>query len=106
MRPTTSPGGRPTNPHRPTSALRRGRSPPDSLPTAGITNERHLLYLARDLAHADRGDFAMRHEEAELERFWVPVGDLLAAVLEGRVQEGPLALSVLLYDAWRRQGRL
>ena len=77
----------------------------ESLPTAGITNERHLLYLARGLRPADRGEFEMRHEEAELEVFWVPFADLLDAVLDGRVQEGPLVIAVLALDAGRRRGR-
>ena len=49
----------------------------------------HHLYLATGLSHADRGDFELHAEEAELEKFWVPVEDLLEAVLDGRVQEGP-----------------
>lgn len=78
----------------------------DSLPTAGITGERHLLYLARGLSPASRGDFAMQHEEAELECFWVPLEDLLEAVLDHRVTEGPLALALLSYVVLRDRGRL
>lgn len=75
-------------------------------PTVGLTNEAHHLYLARGLSSADRGDFAMEHEEAELEVFWTPMADLMDAVLDGRVQQGPLALSVLSYDVLKRRGEL
>jgi 8-oxo-dGTP pyrophosphatase MutT (NUDIX family) len=77
-----------------------------SWPSAGITSERHLAYLATGLTHADRGDFELKAEEAELEVFWAPFDDLLEAVLDGRVQEGPLMIAVLAYDALKRRGRL
>ena len=75
-------------------------------PSAGITDEVHHIFLARGLSPASRGDFEMRHEEAEMERFWVPVDDLLEAVLEGRVREGPLAQAVLAYAVLRQRGTL
>jgi ADP-ribose pyrophosphatase len=75
-------------------------------PSVGITQEVHHLFLARDLRRASRGDFAMQHEEAEMEVFWTPMADLLDAVLDGRVQQGPLAASVLAYDVLRRRGTL
>jgi ADP-ribose pyrophosphatase len=77
-----------------------------SWPSAGITSERHLVYLATGLSRADRGDFELRAEEAELEVFWAPFDDLLEAVLDGRVQEGPLMIAVLTYDALKRRDRL
>jgi ADP-ribose pyrophosphatase len=75
-------------------------------PSVGIIQEIHHLFLARDLRPASRGDFAMEHEEAELEVFWTPMSELLDAVLDGRVQQGPLAASVLAYDVLRRRGEL
>ena len=39
-----------------------------------------------------------------MERFWVPMAELLDAVLEGRVREGPLAQAVLAYDVLKRRG--
>ncbi|HET8603693.1 MAG TPA: NUDIX hydrolase [Marmoricola sp.] len=75
-------------------------------PSAGITGEEHVLYLARGLRHADRGDFPLHHEEAEMEVFWTPMSDLLEAVLDGRVTEGPLAACVLAYDVLGRRGEL
>ena len=77
-----------------------------TFPSAGITNEVHEIFLARGLTHAPRGDFEMQHEEAEMEAFWVPMAELLDAVLDGRVREGPLALAVLSYDVLRRRDDL
>ncbi len=76
------------------------------LPTAGITSEEHHIYLATGLSHASRGDFELHAEEAELEQLWVPVEELLEAVLDGRVHEAPVAAAVLAYDALRRRGRV
>ena len=75
-------------------------------PSAGLTDEVHEIFLARDLSHASRGDFVMLHEEAEIEVFWAPVDDLIDAVLEGRVRQGPLAQAVMAYDVHRRRGTL
>jgi ADP-ribose pyrophosphatase len=75
-------------------------------PSAGITAERHVFFLARGLRHASRGDFALEHEEAAMEMSWVPVDDLVEAVLDGRVTEEPISVAVLAYDALRRRGRL
>lgn len=75
-------------------------------PTVGLSQEVHHLFLARGLRHADRGEFAMVHEEAELTVFWTPMADLLDAVLDGRVRQGPLALAVLAYDVLKRRDRL
>ena len=75
-------------------------------PSAGITSEWQVCYLARDLRPTSRGDFALEHEEADMERLWVPVDDLVGAVLDGRIGESPIAVCVLAYDALRRRGRL
>ncbi len=74
--------------------------------SAGISEEVHDIFLARGLTHAPRGDFEMRHEEAEMECLWVPMTDLLDAVLEGRVRQGPLAQAVLAYEVLRQRGTL
>jgi ADP-ribose pyrophosphatase len=74
--------------------------------SAGISDEVHEIFLARGLTDASRGDFEMEHEEAEMERFWVPMSDLLDAVLEGRVRQGPLVQAVLAYEVHRRRGTL
>ncbi|WP_439939635.1 NUDIX domain-containing protein [Nocardia sp. N13] len=77
-----------------------------TFPSAGITDEVHEIFLARGLTHAPRGDFAMEHEEAEMVRFWVPMTDLLEAVLDGRVRQGPLAQAVLAYAVLKQRGTL
>ena len=74
--------------------------------SAGISDEVHDIFLARGLSHAPRGDFEMRHEEAEMQPFWVPMADLLDAVLEGRVRQGPLVQAVLIYEVLRQRGTL
>jgi 8-oxo-dGDP phosphatase len=75
-------------------------------PSAGITAERHVFFLARGLTASSRGDFALEHEEAEMELLWVGIDDLVEGVLDGRVTEEPIAVAVLAYDALRRRGRL
>ena len=74
--------------------------------SAGISDEVHDIFLARGLTHAPRGDFVMVHEEAEMEHFWVPYDDLLDAVLDGRVRQGPLVQAVLAYSVLRSRGTL
>ncbi len=74
--------------------------------SAGISDEVHEIFLARGLSEASRGDFEMRHEEAEMERMWVPMSELLEAVLEGRVRQGPLAQAVLSYAVLKQRGTL
>ncbi|SED16486.1 ADP-ribose pyrophosphatase [Nocardioides exalbidus] len=74
--------------------------------SAGISDEVHEIFLARGLSHAPRGDFEMRHEEAEMELFRAPVSDLLEAVLDGRVRQGPLAQAVLAYTVLKQRGDL
>jgi ADP-ribose pyrophosphatase len=78
----------------------------DLYPSAGITDERQVCYLARDLRTASRGDFELEHEEADMERLWVPVDDLVDAVLAGRVSESPIAACVLAYAVLRQRGEL
>lgn len=65
----------------------------------GITSEVMHYFLARDLRCVDRGDFTPHHEEADMEALWVPVGDLLGAVLDGRLSDAPLVVAVLFARA-------
>jgi len=69
-------------------------------PSPGITAERHYIYLARGLTAVET-DYEPHHEEAHLEVLWMPVAELVAAVLDGRVQEGPVAIAVLTYAITR-----
>ena len=65
-------------------------------PSVGITSEVHHLYVARGLRPVET-DYVAEHEEAHLEVVWAPFADLLAAVLDGRVAEGPVAIAALAY---------
>lgn len=67
-------------------------------PSPGLTNERHLLYLARGIEQVpDRGGFELTHEEADMTLSWVPFQELLDGVLDGRIADGPVALAVMTY---------
>jgi 8-oxo-dGTP pyrophosphatase MutT (NUDIX family) len=70
-----------------------------SYPSPGITAEVQHLYLARGLSDADRGDFELHHEEADMTAAWVPFGELYDAVLAGRIGDGPVIQCVLLARA-------
>lgn len=65
-------------------------------PSVGISSEVHHFYLARGLREV-RSDYVAVHEEAHLEVFWAPFDDLLAAVRDGRVKEGPVVIATLAY---------
>lgn len=65
----------------------------------GISAEVIHYYLARGLHDLDRGDFALEHEEADMEVFRVPFADLLDAVLAGRVTDAPVIVAVLTAHA-------
>ena len=64
----------------------------------GITAEVMHFFLAQELRAVD-DDFERTHEEADMSGGWVGLDDLRAAVLDGRVQDGPLVQAVLLADA-------
>ncbi len=70
-------------------------------PSAGITSEVHHIYVARELREVESG-YVAEHEEAHLEMFWAPFDDLLAAVRDGRIREGPMVIAVLAYAATRQ----
>lgn len=70
-----------------------------SYASPGISQEVHHLYLARGLSIADRGDFELHHEEADMTSQWVPFSELYDAVLTGRVADGPVIQCVLLARA-------
>jgi 8-oxo-dGDP phosphatase len=67
----------------------------------GISAERMHIFVARGLAPADRGDFVLAHEEADMESLWVPFSDLVEAVLDGRVADGPVVQAVLAEQVLR-----
>ena len=65
----------------------------------GISAEICHYFLARGLTEVGRGDFTPEHEEAEMEVGWVPLADLRAAVLDGRIRDAHLAIALLTADA-------
>jgi ADP-ribose pyrophosphatase len=56
------------------------------------------FFLARGLSDVV-SDFERTHEEADMSGDWVLLDDLRAAVLDGRVGDGPLVQAVLLAEA-------
>lgn len=68
-------------------------------PSPGISSEVQHLYLARGLRDVGRGDFEVEHEEADMEVFWAPWPELLAAVVAGGLGDAPLVAAVLLAHA-------
>jgi ADP-ribose pyrophosphatase len=73
-----------------------------SYASPGKSEETHAFFLARGLQAVDR-DFEPAHEEAEMTVERVPFEELVSAVLDGRAQDGPLAVAVLAHDARRRR---
>ena len=64
----------------------------------GISAELIEIYLAQGLrAVPDRGGFEPEHEEADMTAHWVAFDDLLDAVLDRRLTDGPLAVAVLAH---------
>lgn len=62
----------------------------------GFAEEKIHYFLARGLTDVGRGDFELVHEEADMETLRVPYAELLDALLDGRVQDGPVLQAVLL----------
>ena len=68
----------------------------------GISAEVQHIYLARDLAPAEPdvvAEFVKEHEEADMELVKVGFDELVSAVIEGRVADGPVVNAVLLAHA-------
>lgn len=75
-------------------------------PSPGISDETHAVFLARGLREVGRGDFEPDAEEADMSVERVPFEELLTAVLDGGVHDGPMALALTAYDAAVRRGRI
>ncbi|KRB73801.1 NUDIX hydrolase [Nocardioides sp. Root190] len=71
----------------------------------GYSAERIHYFLAEGLSPADRGDFVLEHEEAELEEVWVPFAELVEAVLSGAIADGPVVQVVLACHVLRERAR-
>lgn len=79
----------------------------DLFTTPGANQESLRIYLARDLAEADRPEgFVADHEEADMEVCWASRADLVDAVLGGRLQNPTMVSGVLALEVARLSGRL
>lgn len=77
----------------------------DVFTSPGIQTEALRIFLARDLAPADRpAGFVLAGEEAHMETVWAGLDDLAAAVLGGRVQNPALCTGILATLAARTDG--
>ena len=76
----------------------------DLFTTPGIIGEALRVYLARDLRPVDApDDFLRAGEEAHMDTVWASLDDLVAAVLDGRVQNPTLVTGMLA--AWTARAR-
>lgn len=64
----------------------------------GSSDEQWHVFLARGLSGVAAQEFAREHEEAYMDRVWVPLGDAVRAVLDGEITDA-MAVSGLL-AAW------
>ncbi|MFC4224868.1 NUDIX domain-containing protein [Lysinibacter cavernae] len=67
----------------------------------GGSSESIRVYLARGLSATET--FARTGEEADIERAWVPLDDVVTAVLERRVQNSVMCIAVLAAHASRER---
>ncbi len=76
-------------------------------PSPGFSSEQQDVFLATDIVLDQRAaDFEATHEEAQMERAWVPLEALVQAVLAGRIRNGLLATAVLALTALRHRDSL
>ena len=68
------------------------------LTSPGCSDEGIQVFLARGLQPAEQR-FAREDEEAEIEAYWFPLGDVVQAVLAGRLRCPTLVAGVLAYSA-------
>lgn len=71
-------------------------------PSPGISDEQITIFVARGVRPADVPEgFTAEHEEASMTTDWVPLADLVAGCLAGRLGNGPLVAGVLAVWAGR-----
>ena len=77
----------------------------DMCTTPGACEESLRIFLARDLAPAERPvGFVLEGEEAHMTWEWVPRAELVAAVMGGRCQSPTLVAGVLALEVARLTG--
>lgn len=69
----------------------------------GGNNEALRVYLARGISDADEV-FARTDEESDIEKSWIPLDEVVDAVLDRRVQNSILAIAALAAHASRARG--
>jgi 8-oxo-dGTP pyrophosphatase MutT (NUDIX family) len=73
----------------------------DMWPTTGSSDELWHLFLARGLSPVPVTDRYRRvHEEADMERLWMPISDVVTAIHQGRIMDGMVVAGVLAADAF------
>ena len=65
--------------------------------SAGILTERHFIFVATGLSAADRGDFVLEHEEADMGLEWIDIKELQRGVMAGELQNSGLVIAVLAH---------
>jgi 8-oxo-dGDP phosphatase len=66
------------------------------LPSPGMSDERWVVYLARELSSApEPEEYVAEHEEADMSVVWVPLDEAVHAVFDGRLTDAMAAASVL-----------
>ncbi len=74
------------------------------MPSPGISDETITVFLAEDVtAAAVPADFVAEHEEAAMTRRWLPLDELVEAVLAGRLANATLVAGALAL--WCRRQR-
>lgn len=68
-------------------------------PSPGGSDEEIRIYLARGLRTQPDDSFVREGEEAELTTAWVPVREVVDAVLRGDLSSGTLVAAILAYSA-------
>jgi ADP-ribose pyrophosphatase len=67
----------------------------DAFTSPGMTDESIRIYLARDVRLADEPRFEAAEEERDMPVRWVPLDDVVAAVLAGRLHNPMAVMGVL-----------
>lgn len=75
----------------------------DIIAAPGGSDEAIRIFLARGLSATDR-PFPRGEEEADLVSRWVPLETAVLAVLDRRIQNGPMCAALLAADASARRG--
>lgn len=77
----------------------------DLYTTPGGSDERILVYLARDVTEVPEAErFAREDEEAEMVPAWVPLDEAVTAVLSGRLLSPSAVVGILAAAAARDRG--